>query len=89
MTIHPFHASLHRNLTCKLSYNILLCAYDLFFSASCLPHRLPGIGQYKNDNVLYRLVYFQDLCKTMEENPGYLLLDVRSKGEYEDTSSSS
>jgi rhodanese-related sulfurtransferase len=44
-------------------------------------------AQYKNDNVLYRLVYLQDLCKTLNGNPGYLLLDVRSEGEYEDTSS--
>lgn len=57
------------------------------FFASFLLSSFAVIGQYKNDNVLYRLVYFQDLCKTMEENPGYLLLDVRSKGEYEDTSS--
>ncbi len=45
-------------------------------------------AQYKNDNVLYRLIYLQDLCKAMNENPGYLLLDVRSPGEYEDTSGS-
>jgi rhodanese-related sulfurtransferase len=45
-------------------------------------------AQYVNDNVLYKTVYPKDLCKTLEKNPGYLLLDVRSPGEYSDTSSS-
>src|SRR4051812_23469058 len=44
-------------------------------------------AQYKNDNVVYKTVFPQDLCKAMEENPGYLLLDVRSPGEFSDTSS--
>ncbi len=43
-------------------------------------------AQYKNDNVLFKTVYTQDLCNEMQRQPGYLLLDVRSKGEYEDTS---
>jgi rhodanese-related sulfurtransferase len=44
-------------------------------------------AQYKNDNVLYKTVYPEDLVKQLKANPGYLLLDVRSKGENEDTSS--
>src|SRR3954465_2810487 len=44
-------------------------------------------AQYKNDNVVYKTVFPQDLCKALEENPGYLLLDVRSPGEFSDTSS--
>jgi rhodanese-related sulfurtransferase len=44
-------------------------------------------AQYKNDNVLFKTVYTQDLCDELAKNPGYLILDVRSKGEYEDTSS--
>ncbi len=47
-----------------------------------------GAAQFRNDNVLYKTVYLQELCKTLQENPGYTILDVRSKGEYEDTSSS-
>src|SRR5437868_2470623 len=43
-------------------------------------------AQYKNDNVLFKTVYTQDLCDQLSKNPGYLFLDVRSKGEYEDTS---
>jgi rhodanese-related sulfurtransferase len=43
-------------------------------------------AQYKNDNVLYKTIDVVELCKTLAENPGYLLLDVRSKGENEDTS---
>src|SRR3982751_3798438 len=45
-------------------------------------------AQYKNDNVLFKTVFPKDLCKAFESNPGYLLLDVRSSGEYNDTSAS-
>jgi 3-mercaptopyruvate sulfurtransferase SseA len=45
-------------------------------------------AQFANDNVLYKTVHVSDLCKDLQKNPGYLLLDVRSPGEYHDTSSS-
>ena len=45
-------------------------------------------AQYKNDNVLYKTVYPQDFCKELEKTPGYVLLDVRSEGEFRDTSTS-
>ena len=45
-----------------------------------------SFAQYKNDNVLYKTVYTQDLCKEFQKQPGYLLLDVRTPGEYGDTS---
>jgi len=44
--------------------------------------------QFSLDNVKYQTVFPEDLCKTLKEHPGYLLLDVRSKGEFEDTSRS-
>jgi rhodanese-related sulfurtransferase len=44
-------------------------------------------AQYKNDNVLYKTVDWTNLCNTLQNNKGYLLLDVRSAGEYADTSS--
>ena len=44
-------------------------------------------AQFKNDNVKYSTVYPEDLCKTLQANPGYVLLDVRSQGEFDDTSS--
>jgi rhodanese-related sulfurtransferase len=43
-------------------------------------------AQYKNDNVLYKTVFVEDLCTQLKSNPNAVLLDVRSKGEYEDTS---
>ena len=46
-------------------------------------------GQYKNDNVLYKTVYVEDFCKQFKSTPNALLLDVRSQGEYDDTSTSS
>lgn len=52
---------------------------------------LPGMqskAQYKNDNVLYKTVYPQYLCEALAAQSGYLLLDVRSPGEFSDTSAS-
>ncbi|MBL7746341.1 MAG: rhodanese-like domain-containing protein [Chitinophagaceae bacterium] len=45
-------------------------------------------AQFKNDNVLYKTVDPADLCATLAANKGYLLLDVRTAGEFHDTSSS-
>ncbi|MGB8192156.1 MAG: rhodanese-like domain-containing protein [Chitinophagaceae bacterium] len=47
---------------------------------------LSGFSQYKNDNTLFKTVFVEDLCSQLKKTPGALLLDVRSKGEYEDTS---
>ncbi|MEP6713333.1 MAG: rhodanese-like domain-containing protein, partial [Ferruginibacter sp.] len=46
-------------------------------------------AQYKNDNILYKTVYPQELCTLLQNTVGYLLLDVRSNPEFEDTLSSS
>ena len=45
-------------------------------------------SQYRFDNVKFNTVYWDELCKTLNQNPEHLILDVRSKGEYEDTSAS-
>lgn len=49
---------------------------------------LNASAQYKNDNVLFKTIDPSDLCATLEKNKGYILLDVRSKGEHYDTSGS-
>jgi len=54
----------------------------LLFACACFTSR----AQFKNDNVLFKTVYIDDLCAAMKKNPGYFLLDVRSRGEYDDTS---
>ena len=46
-------------------------------------------AQFKADNVKYTTVFPEELCKTLVANQGYTLLDVRSQGEYDDTSTSS
>lgn len=60
---------------------------QLFFVAcicTCISHaQLP----FKYDNSSYKAIYLNQLSKLMDENPGYLLLDVRTPGEYADTSS--
>lgn len=45
-----------------------------------------GVAQYKNDNVLFKTVFMEDLCTQLKNTSNAVLLDVRSKGEYEDTS---
>src|SRR5204863_1663651 len=45
-------------------------------------------AQFKADNVKYTTVFPEELCKTLMANQGYTLLDVRSQGEVDDTSSS-
>ncbi|HEY1113303.1 MAG TPA: rhodanese-like domain-containing protein [Chitinophagaceae bacterium] len=48
---------------------------------------LAATAQYRYDNDKFTTVYPQDLCSMLRTNPG-LVLDVRSKGEYEDTAAS-
>ncbi|MEP7165472.1 MAG: rhodanese-like domain-containing protein [Ferruginibacter sp.] len=59
-----------------------------FLSISLLFAASTAFAQFRNDNVLYKTVFPQDLCTTLQHEKNYLLLDVRSKGEFEDTSSS-
>ena len=58
--------------------------YVLLCVAICFA--VTSIGQFRHDNVLYKTVYIEDLCAGIKSNPNALLLDVRSKGEFEDTS---
>jgi Rhodanese-related sulfurtransferase len=44
-------------------------------------------AQYQFDNVKFKTVYLEDLCQALQANPGFLILDVRSNGEFNDTSS--
>jgi rhodanese-related sulfurtransferase len=48
---------------------------------------LQSTAQYKNDNILFKTVDPAALYKTLQNTKGYILLDVRSSGEFEDTSS--
>ena len=45
-------------------------------------------AQYKNDNVAFRTVYMEEFCKQFKSDSKAVLLDVRSQGEYDDTSRS-
>lgn len=58
-----------------LSFFLLICLYASQLRA-----------QFKYDNVAYRTIYLEDLCKELKQQPGVLLLDVRSPGEFNDTS---
>jgi rhodanese-related sulfurtransferase len=58
------------------------------FIHSLLSICLTTNAQYKNDNVAYKTVYIEEFCKQYRSNPKAILLDVRSQGEYDDTSSS-
>jgi rhodanese-related sulfurtransferase len=43
-------------------------------------------AQYRYDNKLFKNMYWDELCRELEKHDGHLLLDVRSKGEFSDTS---
>jgi rhodanese-related sulfurtransferase len=45
-------------------------------------------AQYKNDNVAFKTVYIEEFCKQVRAEKNAILLDVRSQGEYDDSSSS-
>src|SRR5438477_10721553 len=42
-------------------------------------------AQFKADNVKYTTVFPEELCKTLIANQGYMVLAVRSDGEFYDT----
>ncbi len=43
------------------------------------------LGQ-RFDNTNYKAIYFKEACRLMASNPDLVLLDVRSPGEYADSS---
>ena len=43
---------------------------------------------WRNDNTNYKAIYFKEACDLIAKTPDLLLLDVRSPGEYADTSQS-
>ena len=61
----------------KASYPLVLLMIACSFSTA----------QFKNDNVLYKNIDPFELCNALQQAPGYILLDVRSNPEYEDTTS--
>lgn len=57
-------------------FTVILCIFSIY----------ELWGQFKYDNTSYRTVYLEDLCRELHQSPRSLLLDVRSEGEYQDTS---
>ncbi|TND10322.1 MAG: rhodanese [Bacteroidetes bacterium] len=49
---------------------------------------VPSVAQldFKNDSTVYKTMYQDDLCDFLRKNPQALLIDVRSPGEFSDTS---
>ena len=43
-------------------------------------------AQFRYDNKLYKTVFWEDICRELQRQPDPLFLDVRSMGEYSDTS---
>jgi rhodanese-related sulfurtransferase len=54
----------------------------------CLSGFIGAVAQlpFKFDHTTYRTAYWKEACRLMSGSSGYLLLDVRSPGEYSDTS---
>ncbi len=61
----------------------LILAYFLFFTLTLFRETDSQV----NDQSKYHTVYLEDLCTELQQNKDALLLDVRSPGEYDDTSS--
>src|SRR6185312_6422970 len=57
---------------------------NLLLTLTCLTSRAQQGQLYDNTN--YRAIYFKEACDLIAKTPGLLLLDVRSPGEYADTS---
>ncbi|MCW3087567.1 MAG: rhodanese-like protein [Sediminibacterium sp.] len=57
----------------------------LLFVSCILAQTVPA--QFKYDNIAYKTVFINDLCDSLRNNPDRLILDVRSPGEFRDTSS--
>src|SRR5688572_23750003 len=51
-----------------------------------LPLALRAQTEFRFDNVVYKTIYPKELCIFLKENPSTLLIDVRSPGEFSDTS---
>jgi rhodanese-related sulfurtransferase len=58
----------------------------LLFSVTCSTASAQQLWRYDNTN--FRAIYFKEACDLMAKTPDLLLLDVRSPGEYADTSQS-
>jgi rhodanese-related sulfurtransferase len=60
----------------------IVCLFMLFLLAQNLS------AQFKNDNIAFKTVFINDLCDSLRKNPDRLILDVRTLGEFRDTSAS-
>jgi rhodanese-related sulfurtransferase len=56
----------------------------LLASLACFAARAQQLWLYDNTN--YKAIYFKEACDLIAKNPHLVLLDVRSPGEYADTS---
>jgi rhodanese-related sulfurtransferase len=58
----------------------------LLFNLACIVAHAQQLWRYDNTN--YKAIYFKEACDLITKTPDILLLDVRSPGEYADTSQS-
>jgi rhodanese-related sulfurtransferase len=70
----------HLKNTSMLRNKYLLIAFAFFASAAQAQH------PFKYDNTVYQAVYLTEAFRLMDSLHNFLLLDVRSPGEYADTS---
>jgi rhodanese-related sulfurtransferase len=56
----------------------------LLFSLACFTARAQQLWRYDNTN--FKAIYFKEACDLIAKTPDLVLLDVRSPGEYADTS---
>ncbi|HXP48514.1 MAG TPA: rhodanese-like domain-containing protein, partial [Bacteroidia bacterium] len=56
----------------------------LLLMAACFGARAQQLQLYDNTN--YKAIYFKQACDLIQNTPNLVVLDVRSPGEYADTS---
>jgi rhodanese-related sulfurtransferase len=58
----------------------------LFLSFLFFPAVFESQLDFRFDNVAYKTLYAEEFCRFSNNNPSFVLLDVRSPGEFQDTS---
>src|SRR3954470_24686392 len=64
----------------------IICIKIIAFAGSVCFFSAHAQQPFRFDNILYKAVYWNDAVRLMNQNKNYLLLDVRTPGEYADTS---
>jgi rhodanese-related sulfurtransferase len=72
----------------KINPLAIVCKFAIVLGIFCCTTATKAQLPFKYDNTTYKAVYIKEAFTLMNTMPNHLLIDVRSPGEYEDTSRS-